>query len=84
LLLIKNYLHPIASSLPASRMDSLISSMAEKLTMNDNRSIRGLVPIEVVVLQGYLSVKDPSYLDIAICGADLRSLLLNALQCAKI
>jgi hypothetical protein len=43
-----------------------------------------LLPIEILVLQGFLSLKDVSHLDIAICDVDLRLLYLNSLQCVKI
>jgi hypothetical protein len=43
-----------------------------------------LFPIEILVLQQYLSVKDISNLDIAICDIDSRLLFLNSLQSVKI
>jgi hypothetical protein len=53
---------------------------------HNKKSSFSLLPIEVlrVVLQGYLSVKDISCLDIAICNTDLRKIYLNALQSVKI
>jgi hypothetical protein len=43
-----------------------------------------LLPIEVLVLQVYLSIKDISCLDIAICDVNLRWLFLDSLQCVKV
>jgi hypothetical protein len=43
-----------------------------------------LLPFEILVLQQYLSVKDTSNLDIAICNIDSRLLLSNSLQSVKI
>jgi hypothetical protein len=43
-----------------------------------------LLPIEILMLQGYMSIEDINHLDIAICDADLRSLYLNSLQTVKI
>jgi hypothetical protein len=45
---------------------------------------RNLLPIEILVIQQYLSVKDISSLDITICNVHLRSLFLNSLQSVKI
>jgi hypothetical protein len=45
---------------------------------------RNSLPIEILVLQQYLSVKDISRLDIAICDVDLRLLFLSSLQSMKI
>jgi hypothetical protein len=42
------------------------------------------LPIEILVLQGYLSLRDISSLDIATCDVDLRSQFLNSLQSVKI
>jgi hypothetical protein len=46
--------------------------------------ILNLLPIEILVLQKYLSVKDISNLDIAICNVDSRLLYLKSLQSVKI
>jgi hypothetical protein len=43
-----------------------------------------LFPIEILVLQHLLSVKDISRLDIAICNVDSRLFFLNSLQSVKI
>jgi hypothetical protein len=43
-----------------------------------------LLPLDIMMFQGYLSVKDVSILDIAICDIDLRFLFLNSLQNVKI
>jgi hypothetical protein len=43
-----------------------------------------LLPIEILVLQQYLSVKDVSNLNIAICDVDSRLSFLNSLQSLKI
>jgi hypothetical protein len=50
----------------------------------DDRSASEILQIEILMLQGYLSVRNISYLDIAICNVDLRSLFLNSLQSVKI
>jgi hypothetical protein len=43
-----------------------------------------LLPIDILVLQGYLSIKDIACLDIAICDVNLRSQCLDSLQCVKV
>lgn len=50
---------------------------------NRNRHTFNSLPIEVLVLQGYFSVKDISNLDIAIYDSKLRSLFLSSLQSMK-
>jgi hypothetical protein len=53
--------------------------------VNENREANlKLLPIEILVLQQYISVKDISHLDIAICDVDFRSLFLDSLQSVKI
>jgi hypothetical protein len=51
---------------------------------NQYRHESYLLPLDIVMFQGYLSVKDVSILDIAICDVDLRSLFLNSLPNVKI
>jgi hypothetical protein len=51
---------------------------------NRIRHTNNFLPIEVLVLQGYLSVKDISNLDIAIGDDELRLLFLCSLQSIKI
>jgi hypothetical protein len=43
-----------------------------------------LLPIEILMLQGYLTIKDVSHLHIAICDINLRALFLHSLRCVKI
>jgi hypothetical protein len=53
--------------------------------VNESREANlNLLPIKILVLQQYLSVKDISRLDIAICNVDSRLLFLNSLQSVKI
>jgi hypothetical protein len=53
--------------------------------VNASREVNiNLLRIEILVLQQYLSVKDISNLDFAICNVDSRLLFLNSLQSVKI
>lgn len=57
---------------------------AEIRKANPSRRISDIFPIEVLMLQGYFSVKDISHLDIAICDDQFRQVFLNSLQAIKI
>lgn len=60
-------------------------SAAEKMSENrETSSDRPILPIEIVLFQGYLSIEDISHLDIAICNVNLRLELLNSLKFVKI
>lgn len=60
------------------------SSVASNQQKKDCLIMHGLLPIEILMLQGFLSIKDISHLDIAICEVNLRSKFLYSLQCVKI
>jgi hypothetical protein len=48
--------------------------------MADDRYVFNILPIEILMFLDYLSMKDISNLDIAICDVDLRLSFLNSFQ----
>jgi hypothetical protein len=60
-----------------TRSSSVSNETNEFRKTHRNDHTFSILPIEVLVLQGYLSVKSISNLDIAICDVDLRILFLN-------